>query len=90
MNDSDTFFVNWPGRIVFGAGRLASLAEECKPLGGRHVLVVTTEDLVRLGVVERAEQILRDAGFTTTRFAGVKDSPVNGTSAPVFRLMSDS
>jgi alcohol dehydrogenase class IV len=75
MNDTDAFFVNWPGRIVFGAGKLASLADECKPLGGQHVLVVTTEDLVRLGVVERAERILRDAGFTTTRFDGVQPDP---------------
>lgn len=29
-----TFQVNWPGRIVFGAGKLAVLGEEAKALGG--------------------------------------------------------
>lgn len=75
MDHSDAFLVNWPGRIIFGAGKLACLGEEVRALGGRHVLVVTTEDLVRLGVVERAEHILRDAGLTTTRFAGVQPDP---------------
>lgn len=75
MNDSDAFLVNWPGRIVFGAGKLAVLGEEVKALGGRHVLVVTTQDLVRLGVVARAERILKDCGLMTTRFDGVQPDP---------------
>ena len=75
MTDKETFLVNWPGRIVFGAGKLAGLGEEAKALGGRHVLVVTTKDLVNLGVVDRAERILRDAGLTVTRFDDVQPDP---------------
>lgn len=75
MNDTDAFLVNWPGRIVFGVGKLATLGEEVRALGGRHVLVVTTADLVRLGVVDHAERILKDAGLVTTRFAGVQPDP---------------
>jgi alcohol dehydrogenase len=75
MNDSDSFLVNWPGRIIFGAGKLACLGEEAKSLGGHHVLVVTTQDLVRFGVVDRAERMLRDAGLATTRFDGVQPDP---------------
>ena len=40
MTDKETFLVNWPGRIVFGAGKLAGLGEEAKALGGRHALPV--------------------------------------------------
>ena len=36
------FTVQWPGRIIFGAGKLAVLGEEAKALGGRRALVVTT------------------------------------------------
>ena len=75
MTDTEAFQVNWPGRIIFGAGKLAVLGEEAKALGGRHVLVVTTRDLVNLGVVERAERILRDAGLTATRFDDVQPDP---------------
>lgn len=75
MTDKETFQVNWPGRIVFGAGKLAALGEEAKALGGRHVLVVTTKDLVNLGVAERAERALRDAGLAVTRFDDVQPDP---------------
>ncbi|MFM8704859.1 MAG: iron-containing alcohol dehydrogenase, partial [Planctomycetia bacterium] len=75
MNSTDAFLVNWPGRIVFGAGKLAVLGDEVRSLGCRRVLVVTTRDLVRLGVVERAERILAEAGLTATRFDGVEPDP---------------
>jgi len=51
------------------------LGEEAKALGCRHALVVTTKDLVNLGVVDRAERILRDAGLTVTRFDDVQPDP---------------
>jgi len=44
-------------------------------LGGRHALVVTTKDLANLGVVDRAERSLRDAGLTVTRFDDVQPDP---------------
>jgi len=69
------FAVQWPGRIIFGAGKLAVLGEEAKALGGERALVVTTQDLVNLGVVERAERILRDAGLTATRLDDVQPDP---------------
>ena len=75
MTDKETFQINWPGRIMFGAGKLAALGEEAKALGGERVLVVTTKDLVNLGVVDRAESILRDAGLTATRFDDVQPDP---------------
>jgi alcohol dehydrogenase class IV len=75
MTERAAFLVNWPGRIVFGAGKLAVLGEEVKALGGRRVLLVTTQDLVRLGVVDRAEHVLADAGIATSRFDGVQPDP---------------
>lgn len=69
------FHVHWPGKIVFGAGKLETLGEEAKALGGRHILVVTTKDLVNLGVVERAERILKNAGWVTSRYDGVQPDP---------------
>ena len=75
MTDKQTFLVNWPGRIIFGPGKLDALGEEAKALGGRHALVVTTQDLVNLGLADRAQRILRDAGLTVTRFDDVQPDP---------------
>jgi len=75
MTDKETFLVNWPGRIIFGAGKLAALGEEAKLLDGRRALVVTTKDLVNLGVVDRAQRILRDAGLAVTHFDDVQPDP---------------
>ena len=56
-------------------GKLAVLGEEAKALGSERALVVTTQDLVNLGVVDRAEGILRDAGLTATRWDDVQPDP---------------
>lgn len=75
MNPKDSFVVNWPGKIVFGAGKLGTLGEEAKALGCRHALLVTTKDLAGLGVVERAVGILQAAGLKATRFDEVQPDP---------------
>jgi alcohol dehydrogenase class IV len=51
------FTVEWPGKIVFGAGKLNSLAEEARVFGNRAFLV-TTRDLTDLGFTERTKAIL--------------------------------
>ena len=38
-----SFTVQWPGKLVFGAGRLAALGDEAKSLGCR-AFVATTRD----------------------------------------------
>lgn len=75
MNPTTAFSVNWPGKIVFGAGKLGTLGEETKALGSHHALLVTTKDLVTLGVVARAEHILLTAGLKVTRFEEVQPDP---------------
>jgi alcohol dehydrogenase class IV len=69
------FTLNWPGRLVFGQGRLADLGEHAKGLG-THALLVTTRDLATLGLSARAETLLRSAGVAVTVFADVKPDPV--------------
>jgi alcohol dehydrogenase class IV len=75
MNPGNAFGVNWPGKIIFGAGKLGTLGEEARALGGRHVLLVTTKDLVSLGFADRAEGILRAADIKVTQFADVQPDP---------------
>lgn len=69
------FLANWPGKIIFGAGKLDAVGEEAKALGGRRVFLVTTKDLLQLGVVERVQRILRNAGLEVRCFDDVQPDP---------------
>jgi alcohol dehydrogenase class IV len=71
---SNAFALNWPGRLLFGFGRLADLGDQAKSLG-THALLVTTRDLVALGVSARVDAVLRSAGLGVTLFADVKPDP---------------
>ena len=73
----EAFTLNWPGRLVFGHGRIGDLGEHAKTLGA-HAFLVTTRDLVRLGLAARAETLLRSAGVTVTVFADVEPDPACG------------
>lgn len=72
----DAFGFQWWGKVVFGAGRLAELGAECRALG-TQALLVTTRDLVRLGVADRVSQILGAAGVSVTRFDEVEPDPTS-------------
>ena len=69
------FLVNWPGKIIFGAGKLEVVGEEAKALGAKRAFLVTTKDLSHLGVVERAKRILRSAGLEVRCFDHVQPDP---------------
>lgn len=69
------FLVNWPGKIIFGAGKLGVVGEEARALGAKRAFLVTTKDLSHLGVVERAERILRSAGLEVRCFDHVQPDP---------------
>lgn len=68
------FTLQWPGKIIFGAGKLECLGEEAKALG-RHAFLVTTRDLSKLGLTDRTEKILETAGVKVTRFEDVEPDP---------------
>ncbi len=72
--DKEIFTVEWPGKIIFGAGKLSDLAAEAKSLG-RKVFLVTTKDLTRLGLTERTRKILEAAGIPVIPFEDVQPDP---------------
>jgi alcohol dehydrogenase class IV len=49
--DKLAFALQWPGKLVFGAGRLATLGDEVKSLG-RRAFLATTRELVALGLAD--------------------------------------
>jgi alcohol dehydrogenase len=68
------FGFQWQGKVVFGPGRIAEIGSECRAFGERAFLA-TTGDLVSLGVVDRARELLESAGISVTLFDGVEPDP---------------
>jgi alcohol dehydrogenase len=75
MNPS-TFTVQWPGKLVFGSGRLAMLGDEAKSLG-RRAFVATTRDLSALGLPERVRALLETTGLAVTLYEDVQPDPTS-------------
>ena len=69
------FTVQWPGKLIFGPGRLAALGDEAKSLGCR-AFVATTRDLSALGLTRRVQELLETAGlFFDKGFHGGRTFP---------------
>ncbi|MDO8302087.1 MAG: iron-containing alcohol dehydrogenase [Sedimentisphaerales bacterium] len=79
------FVLNWPGKVIFGSGKIAALADEAKILGKR-VLVITTKDLSNLGFTERATTILKSAGLAVDVFDDVQPDPTCVAADAVARI----
>ena len=63
------------GRIVFGSGSVARLAEFLDPWKPTRVLIVTDRMLVQAGVVDRVAAPLLAAGLDVSRFEGGQPEP---------------
>jgi len=68
------FTIQWPGKVIFGAGRLAALGDEAKALGHR-AFVATTRDLSALGLTDRVRQVLEAAGLEVSLYEDVQPDP---------------
>lgn len=71
---------NWsfPTTVRFGNGRIASLGEMVRELGGSRPLVVTDAGLKDLYPVRRTVEALNSAGLPTALYSGVKPNPTGG------------
>jgi len=68
------FEVLQPVRVMFGQGQLQQLGKVATPLG-RRVCLVTMKELVQLGLVLPAIDLLTKAGLEVVVFDGVKPEP---------------
>ena len=62
-------------RVVFGSGTIERLGSLVKDLGGRRVLLVTDEGILKAGHLEKALKSLVTAGLGTTVFSEVQANP---------------
>ncbi len=59
----------------FGAGAIASIADEVKGRGFQKALVVTDKDLVKFGVAQKVTKVLEDNGLAYEMFTDLKQNP---------------
>jgi alcohol dehydrogenase len=62
-------------RIVMGPGSLAQIVPNIERLGGTRIMIVSDPGLVKAGIVERLESLLREGGIVFSRFDGVEPDP---------------
>ena len=74
MVEANEFILQWPGKIVFGAGKLNGLSDEVSSLGER-VFLVTTKDLTGLGLTDRLKGLLLKANLSVTVHDDVQPDP---------------
>ena len=63
------------GRLVIGNGCLASIGNELARLNVSSVLIVTDPGLVSTGIVQKLEDLLKQANITYSRFDRVEADP---------------
>lgn len=63
------------GRVHFGPGVSAKAGELAKGAGAGSALIVTDENMERLGMAERISESLKKAGVDVTVFSGVEPEP---------------
>jgi 4-hydroxybutyrate dehydrogenase len=66
---------SFPTKIVFGAGKVATLGDELHALGDARALVVSDAGCERAGLLEPVEAALRKAKIDFSRFTGVQGNP---------------
>src|SRR3546814_17703535 len=67
---------NYPTQMIFGPGRIRSLAQACKNLGMQRPLLVTDPGLAGLPMVKNAVAANAAEGLPTGLFSAVKPNPV--------------
>ena len=66
---------NFPTKVIFGPGRIRSLAEACKQAGMRRPLLVTDPGLAGLAMVRDALAANEAVGLPTGLFSNIKGNP---------------
>ena len=59
----------------YGAGCRSVIADEVRKRGFSKALLVTDKDLIRFGVAEKIEEVLRNAGIPYEIFSDLKANP---------------
>ena len=71
----DAFDIQTQVRLVFGPGAVESVGKHAAGLGGKRILLVTDEGIVKAGHAAKAIEHLQSAGLEVATFASVRENP---------------
>ena len=71
----DCFRFILPTEIVYGPGVLRQLPEELKRLGCERPAIITDAGILKAGIADRVEALVREAGFSCVMYSGVEANP---------------
>jgi alcohol dehydrogenase class IV len=73
------FELRYPGRLIFGNGCFDRLGEVARELGRKAMVVTGRRAMKRAGTLDRALELLKDAGVETVTFDRVEPEPSTDT-----------
>ncbi|MCS7112940.1 MAG: iron-containing alcohol dehydrogenase [Nitrososphaerota archaeon] len=86
-----SYEIKLPRKILFGIDSLGRLGSEARVLTeGRCALIVTDENIVRIGIARRVEDTLLDEGFKVEVFDKVEPEPSIDTAEAISKLVRSS
>ncbi|NQT04401.1 MAG: iron-containing alcohol dehydrogenase, partial [Dehalococcoidia bacterium] len=65
-----------PQVVITGSGSSKQVGEECKKLGLKKALIVTDQNLVKLGIPDGVKESLQQNGVEHATYDGVNSEPV--------------
>ncbi|HEY3316752.1 MAG TPA: iron-containing alcohol dehydrogenase [Bacillota bacterium] len=75
------FSFHFPTRVRFGAGVLGQLPDELRGLGARRIFLLTDSGLVKVGLADRIEILIRGVGLEVRVFSDIETNPTAATVA---------
>ena len=69
------FQFHMPTKLIFGPGAIERLGEMVKPIGKKAFLVTGRSSMKKLGILDRVEEKLEDAGIGYTLYCEVAPNP---------------
>ncbi|MDF2681713.1 MAG: alcohol dehydrogenase [Brevibacillus sp.] len=84
------FQFHLPTRIHFGNGKVRELADHVRELGGKKVLLVTDQGIVKSGILQRVTDILENEKIDIVIYDQVKPNPRDVDCMEAYRLAKDA
>jgi len=70
-----TYSFQLPGKILFGVGTSDKVGSEVKALGGKEAMLVTDQNLTKMGIAGKIEEALVTEGLDVNVFSDVEAEP---------------
>lgn len=84
---TNAYFI--PTVNLFGAGSVNEVGAKLKTIGGKRVLIVTDQGLVKMGMAEKVKNLIEDSGLEAIIFGGAEPNPTDKNVEEGFSVWTD-